>query len=333
VLVPEPYLRATSRVARRGDTFAGHLEQIQDALSGIEYHDGIFKAGTFIVSNHADELTPWTPILAALSNVNDPLPWLAIPCCSHALSGARYRYPLAKPVSQPQTPNAMSNLADQIGPAPTDKMITGDQLPNSHSNGPDRSSLSTDTTNEHTGEHEQPATGDLKALRAAKAKVASGADQSSMYACLTAKVVALAEELGIETEKTLMRIPSTRNIGILGGRRIAIQKLRSQIGGRDEGIEQRQVGELQERLGTLEVAGEASASTPKDATILHNREHANRREVWSEDDILSKIEEVIERECTASGGVEAAAQIWIERAKSLQIGQGRGKLNEGKAHG
>jgi tRNASer (uridine44-2'-O)-methyltransferase len=335
VLVPEPYLRATSRVARQGDIFTGHLEQIQDALGGIEYHDGIFEAGTFIVSNHADELTPWTPILAALSSTNDPLPWLAIPCCSHALSGARYRYPLAKPVSQPQTPNAMSNLADQIGPAPTDIMITGDQLPNNHSNGPNRSSLSTDTTHKHTGEHEQPATGDLKALRAAKAKAASGADQSSMYACLTAKVVALAEELGIETEKTLMRIPSTRNIGILGGRRIAIQKLRSQIGGRDEGVEQRQVGELQERLGALEVASEASASpsTPEDATVLHNREHANRREVWSEDDILSKIEEVLERECTASGGVEAAAQIWIERAKSLQIGQGRGKLNAGKAHG
>jgi hypothetical protein len=131
-----------------------------------------------------------------------------------------------------------------------------------------------------------------------------------------------------------MRIPSTRNIGILGGRRIAIQKPRSQMEGRDEGIEQQQVGELQERLETLKVASEASASgsTPEDASILHNREHANRREVWSEDDILSKIEEVIERECTASGGVEAAAQIWIERAKSLQIGEGRGKLNAGKAH-
>jgi tRNASer (uridine44-2'-O)-methyltransferase len=229
----------------------------------------------------------------------------------------------------------MSNLADQIGSAPTDIMTTGNQPPNNHSNGPNRSSLSTNTTTKHTAEHEQPATGDLKALRAAKAKATSGADQSSMYACLTAKVVALAEELGIETEKTLMRIPSTRNIGILGGRRIAIQKLRSQIGGRDEGIEQRQVKELQERLGTLKVAdaASASASTPGDAAILRNREDTNRREVWSEDDTLRKIEEVIKRECTASGGVETAAQMWIERAKSLQIGQGRGKLNAGKAHG
>jgi tRNASer (uridine44-2'-O)-methyltransferase len=326
VLVPKPYLRATLRVARREDIFTGHLEQIRDVLGGIEYHDGIFEAGTFIVSNHADELTPWTPILAALSSPNDPLPWLAIPCCSHALSGAKYRYPVAKPISRLQTQNAMSNLADKIDPAPTEIRISVDQLPNNHSYGPNRPFLSTDTTTKHIGEHEQPPTGDLKALRAAKAKVASGADQSSMYACLTAKVASLAEELGIETEKTLMRIPSTRNIGILGGRRIAVQKLRLQIGGRDEGIEQRQVGELQDRLGMLKVTGE-------DATILHKGEHANRREVWSKDDMLSKIGEVIERECTASGGVEAAAQIWIERAKSLQIGPGRGKLKAGKAHG
>jgi tRNASer (uridine44-2'-O)-methyltransferase len=311
VLVPEPYLRAISRVARREDIFTEHLEQIPDVLGGNEYHDGIFEAGTFIVSNHADELTPWTPILAALSSPNDPLPWLAIPCCSHALSGAKYRYSVATPVSRPQTQNAMSNLT-----------ISVDQLPKNHSNGPNQPSLSTDITTKHIGEPEQPVTGDLGALRAARAKAASGADQSSMYACLTAKVVSLAEELGIETEKTLLRIPSTRNIGILGGRRIVTQKLRSQMRGWNEGIEQRQVGELQDRLGMLKVSG-------GDATILH----ANKREVWPKDDILSKIEEVIERECTASGGVEASAQIWIERAKSLQTGQGRGKLNAGKAHG
>jgi tRNASer (uridine44-2'-O)-methyltransferase len=314
VLVPEPYLRATSRVARR-----------EDILRGTECHDGIFEAGTFIVSNHADELSPWTPILAALSSPDDPLPWLAIPCCSHALSGARYRYPAAKPVSQPQPQNAMSNLADQVGPALTETRTTVDQLPNSYSNGPNQSALSTDTTVKHIREHEQPATGDLTALRVAKENAASGADQSSMYACLTAKVVALAEELGIETEKSLMRIPSTRNIGILGGRRNAIQKLRSQSGGGSEEIEQ-QVGELQNRIGMLKAAGE-------DTTILHSGEHVDRREVWSKDDVLSKIEEVIERECTVSGGVEAAAQIWIERAKSLHTGQGRGKLNVRKSHG
>ncbi|KAI9904317.1 hypothetical protein N3K66_000846 [Trichothecium roseum] len=52
-------------------------------------HDGVFPAGTFIISNHADELTPWTPILAAVSGC----PFIAIPCCSHNLAGARYRAP------------------------------------------------------------------------------------------------------------------------------------------------------------------------------------------------------------------------------------------------
>jgi tRNASer (uridine44-2'-O)-methyltransferase len=53
----------------------------------VGVHDGRFPKGTFVVSNHADELTPWTPILATLSES----PFMMIPCCSHALSGARFR--------------------------------------------------------------------------------------------------------------------------------------------------------------------------------------------------------------------------------------------------
>ena len=55
-------------------------------------HNGLFPSGTFIISNHADELTPWTPILASLS----ASPFMMIPCCSHALNGARYRAPPSK---------------------------------------------------------------------------------------------------------------------------------------------------------------------------------------------------------------------------------------------
>ncbi|PBP27690.1 tRNA (uracil-O(2)-)-methyltransferase [Diplocarpon rosae] len=55
-------------------------------------HNGIFPKGTFIVSNHADELTPWTPILANISEC----PFMLIPCCSHALSGSRFRAPPPK---------------------------------------------------------------------------------------------------------------------------------------------------------------------------------------------------------------------------------------------
>lgn len=55
-------------------------------------HDGRFPNGTFIISNHADELTPWTPILAAISDC----PFIMIPCCSHDLTGARFRAPAPK---------------------------------------------------------------------------------------------------------------------------------------------------------------------------------------------------------------------------------------------
>ncbi|KAJ4386636.1 tRNA(Ser) Um(44) 2'-O-methyltransferase [Gnomoniopsis smithogilvyi] len=60
-------------------------EEISDSL----VHDGCFPKDTFIISNHADELTPWTPILARLSDC----PFMMIPCCSHTLTGNRFRAP------------------------------------------------------------------------------------------------------------------------------------------------------------------------------------------------------------------------------------------------
>ncbi|KAK9462353.1 uncharacterized protein V1516DRAFT_670038 [Lipomyces oligophaga] len=39
----------------------------------------------FLIGNHSDELTPWIPFLNH--------PFVVIPCCSHAFTGAKYRYP------------------------------------------------------------------------------------------------------------------------------------------------------------------------------------------------------------------------------------------------
>ncbi|KAI0101198.1 DUF1613-domain-containing protein [Daldinia grandis] len=71
-------------------------------------HDGLFPEGTFIISNHADELTPWTPILATISNC----PFIMIPCCSHDLTGARFRAPAPK--AQNKSPSAYSSLVEWI---------------------------------------------------------------------------------------------------------------------------------------------------------------------------------------------------------------------------
>lgn len=58
-------------------------------------HSGEFSAGTFIISNHADELTPWTPILATMSQS----PFMMIPCCSHNLTGSKFRAPPKDPTT------------------------------------------------------------------------------------------------------------------------------------------------------------------------------------------------------------------------------------------
>jgi tRNASer (uridine44-2'-O)-methyltransferase len=114
-------------------------------------HAGIFPPGTFIISNHADELTPWTPLLASLS----ASPFITIPCCSHDFGGARFRAPVQK------------------------KWVVED--PNA------------------TGKEKNK--------------------QPSAYAGLCSWVSHLTEQMGYKVEKEHLRIPSTRNIAILGRRR------------------------------------------------------------------------------------------------------------------
>jgi tRNASer (uridine44-2'-O)-methyltransferase len=79
-------------------------------------HPGIFPKGTFIISNHADELTPWTPILANISES----PFIAIPCCSHNLTGSRFRAPPSKEAGVSSSAYAslvvwVSKLAEDCG--------------------------------------------------------------------------------------------------------------------------------------------------------------------------------------------------------------------------
>lgn len=219
-----------------------------EVLGSMNVHDGLFPAGTFIISNHADELTCWTPLLAALSSPSSPLPFLAIPCCSHALDGSKHRYTL-KEVAASAPSATVSKIGNSI---------------------------------EETKEDEQPAIGDLKAMRAAKQKGnAAGGIDESMYACLTRKTAALARELGMDVELTLMRIPSTRNIGIVGNRRSIVQAMKQVSVDRRPELE----------------------------------------------DMSAKVVAMLERECGTIGGVKASAKTWVEKARKLNGGQGRGKVN------
>ena len=125
---------------------------------GQDEHDGRFDEGTFIISNHADELTAWTPLLAAGSNC----PFLAIPCCSHDLSGAKKRFP--PPSSMPQHDD-------------DDDGRTGDLRQNANAS-------------------------------------------KSTYSSLCAYVERLARDCGWRVEREVLRIPSTRNVAIVGRHRV-----------------------------------------------------------------------------------------------------------------
>ncbi|KAF2873173.1 hypothetical protein BDV95DRAFT_627923 [Massariosphaeria phaeospora] len=115
-------------------------------------HNGIFPPGTFLIANHADELTVWTPCLAFVS----ASPFLAIPCCSHNFAGTRFRAPFhAKHSSSPPT---------------------------------------TTTTGTKASKPTQP----------------------SAYAAFCSYVAHLTERIGYVPEKEHLRIPSTRNVALLG---------------------------------------------------------------------------------------------------------------------
>lgn len=155
------------------------------------WHNGIFPSGTFIISNHADELTPWTPLLASISSS----PFLAIPCCSHNLSGLRFRAPSvynnnSADVLAPSYFSAHVNKSKSVAIAiacSDNEMIIGG------------------------GSSLTPEQGDLEDLNAK-----SRAKQPSAYSSLCDWVAHLAARVGYRVEREMLRLPSTRNVGIVG---------------------------------------------------------------------------------------------------------------------
>lgn len=104
-----------------GETYQDHFKEMLLVPEALEPQDcdeetvddsppwqkGVFPKGTFIVSNHADELTAWTPALAYLSDS----PFIAIPCCSHDFGGTRFRAPYHRKHFPSSTPNAAKQVS------------------------------------------------------------------------------------------------------------------------------------------------------------------------------------------------------------------------------
>ena len=190
ILIPQPLfeMHSDSKHANGGILSPSLSSALSSASEGTDcepiWHCGIFPVGTFIISNHADELTPWTPLLASISSS----PFLAIPCCSHNLSGLRFR--------APSTFN--SHSADALAPSYFEPHIT-------------KSKHVPITIASTSIDDQQPLAGDLKGL-----SVRARAKQPSAYSSLCDWVSHLASEIGYEVEREMLRIPSTRNVGIVG---------------------------------------------------------------------------------------------------------------------
>ena len=190
ILVPQPLLELNPDLEVENKVESpGFLSKILPRKSkphdlNVPWHTGIFGKGTFIISNHSDELTPWTPLLAYLSSS----PFLMIPCCSHNLSGLRFRAPS----------KFNSYSADTIAPSYFSGSVT-------------KSKSVAITVSSESHQDEQPKQGNLKDLNAA-----TRAKQPSAYAALCDWVSHLAAGVGYEVEKEMLRLPSTRNTGLIG---------------------------------------------------------------------------------------------------------------------
>nr|ODN92317.1 hypothetical protein L204_05416 [Cryptococcus depauperatus CBS 7855] len=74
----------------------------------------IVKDGVFLIGNHADELTPWLPLLSLIPQA--PVPYLSLPCCLHNLDSP-FSVLDFEPPSHPHAPvqGYDANLDEQKG--------------------------------------------------------------------------------------------------------------------------------------------------------------------------------------------------------------------------
>ncbi|KAL4923565.1 tRNA (uracil) methyltransferase [Aspergillus undulatus] len=215
--IPGPFADALSAPSSSEQEQRQKQKQKQNNASPpeSELHSKL-QQNTFIISNHADELTLWTPLLATYLNPDNPPPFLAIPCCSHSLSGARYRY-------SPQKQSTFISEAKNAKDKPSHQA----------------SNLNTDPDPSKAGSLTQ-----LRATKLTAQNPHSASFSTSTYGALTEKVVSLSTEAGFDVVKTLLRIPSTRNIGVLGN---CSPRREEEPKGKNEGDVLSRVGAILER--------------------------------------------------------------------------------------
>jgi tRNASer (uridine44-2'-O)-methyltransferase len=203
VLVPDLFLQS-------------HLSNPTDSTKvpeNLSTHNGIFEPGTFIISNHADQLTPWTPLLAYVSQS----PFIAIPCCSHGLSGKLTRFYDSPPgsITQSRTSESSDKSEDHASSMSSQRTSTASNpAPMSSPTNPSSAPLAPALP-------ETPPFTTAPALPSPPASISGAAPPKSKiisaYAGFSAHIMNIAHSIGFETiDKEILRIPSTRNLCVVG---------------------------------------------------------------------------------------------------------------------
>ena len=196
ILIPQPLFELQQSTNHLTNANGGILSKPLSTAptSHLAWHNGIFPPTTFIISNHADELSPWTPLLASISLS----PFLVIPCCSHNLSGQRFRAPSV----------FNSNSADVLAPSYFAANVKKSKSVAIAVTCPEHEVSSPEAEQSNSVE-----TGDLNDLSSK-----SRAKQPSAYSSLCDWIAYLSAKVGYQVEREWLRLPSTRNVGIVGRR-------------------------------------------------------------------------------------------------------------------
>lgn len=268
------------------------------------FHDGRFKPGTFIVSNHADELTPWTPLLGYLNRS----PWIAIPCCSHSLAGARFRAPSASKLENHRQSASATSTSPTVQPAPTSNP--------QNASSPLTNGADSEPAKHEVKEHQAAETGSLK-------RPQGGKKMPSAYATLCDYVASLARVMGFEPEKEMLRIPSTRNACILG--RGLVGRTSSQ--GSNNAEADGNAGSSQQ-WASDGASSQAIAKIGLDQTVQDLDSPSVNEGVVTEETVEyreekdEKVRRLLEVELDMS--MHAICEDWIKRAKQIAVKKSEG---------
>lgn len=187
-----------------------------------------FSPDAFLIGNHADELTPWLPLLAACTPRSA---FLNIPCCLHELHGRFDRQAYSIPASYlsalPSPPPSHSST-DSSSPSPSPSPSSTHPLLHPFYAPTPLAQSSTSTGPSITG---------------------------GRYAAYQLYLAHLTLRCGFVPEREALRIPSTKNFGMVGRTRLYAE-------GDDEGAA-RVREELERVLSEVERRGEWVARRPE----------------------------------------------------------------------